>query len=136
MCQIGLHRSALRFTMLGISITGALAAPLAFAATSSYDGLYSGTGKVTFGSQPVCGSGGDLSVTVKDGNIDYKFGDFPLKSTISTDGNFRNTVRVGKQGRRTLRTKGTIANAMLEADLRTRDFTGHLCSYHWSLRKQ
>lgn len=128
--------SVIRFALLGISVIGALSAHLALAGDSTYDGLYSGKATVTTGSQPVCGSAGDISLNVTDGKIDYKFGDFPLKSAVSPDGHFRNVVHVGKKGRRMLRTRGTIANNILEADLRSRDFTGDLCSYHWSLRKQ
>jgi hypothetical protein len=124
-----------RFTMIGICMIGLLGAPSAFASAGSHDGTYSGVGTVTFGTQPVCGPGGDISITLKDALIDYKFGDFPLKFSVAEDGSLHYIVRAGKQARRTLRLTGKIADDRLEANLRTRDFTGHLCSYHWSLKK-
>ncbi len=128
--------SFFRFPVLGSFIIGVLSAHTALADANPYDGSYAGTATVTSGSQPVCGSDGNVSLVVQDGKVDYKFGDFPLKSTVSADGHFRNIVHVGKKGRRALRTRGTITNGILEADLRSRDFTGDLCSYHWSLHKQ
>jgi len=139
MFEIRLSKPSLRFPALGMILIGALSGSPAFADAGSYDGLYGGTQAVTFGSKPVCGSDGDVSVTVKGNAIEYRLGDFPLKSVVSDDGQFRSVVHVGGKrsgDRRTIRAKGTISNATLEADLNTRDFTGPLCSYHWSLRKQ
>jgi hypothetical protein len=135
MCCNDLNDFMRRFTMIGICMIGSLVAPSAFAGAGSNDGTYSGVGTVTFGTQPVCGPGGDISITVNDNRIDYKFGDFPLKFSVAEDGSLHYIVRAGKQGRRTLRLTGKIADVRLEANLRTRDFTGHLCSYHWSLNK-
>jgi hypothetical protein len=134
-CRNYLNDFVRRFTIIGICMIGSLGAPSAFASAGSHDGTYSGVGTVTFGTQPVCGSGGDISITVNDNLVDYKFGDFPLKFSVAEDGSLTDIVRVGKKGRRTLRLRGKIADVRLEANLRTRDFTGHLCSYHWSLKK-
>jgi hypothetical protein len=136
MYRTSLIMSLFRLPGLALALTGALGAPLACADAGPHDGLYSGTGATTYGSQPVCGAGGPMSITVQDSKIDYKFGEFPIKSVIATDGHFRAVTHIGKKARRTMRTRGTISNAMLEADLTSRDFTGHLCSYHWSLHKQ
>jgi hypothetical protein len=121
--------------MASILAIGLLVAFPSFAAAGSYDAIYSGTGTVTFGSEPVCGPTKDQTITVKEDQIDYQFGDFPLKITIAKNGKFAYSVRVGKKGRRALRVRGRIVSAVLEANLNTRDFTGHLCSYHWSLKK-
>jgi len=139
MFEIRLSKPSLRFAALGMVLIGALGANQAFADAGSYDGLYGGTQAVTFGSKPVCGSDGAVSITVKGNAIEYRLGDFPLKSAVNDDGHFRSVVGVGGKrsgDRRTIRTKGTISDAKLEADLNTRDFTGRLCSYHWSLRRQ
>ncbi len=128
----GLAGIVRRISLIGICTLGASSA---FAGAGSHDGTYGGAATVTFGTQPVCGSGGDISITVKDNLIDYRSGEFPLKFSVAEDGRLNYVVRVGKTGRRTLRLTGKITGARLEANLRTRDFTGHLCSYHWSLKK-
>jgi hypothetical protein len=136
MFRTSLNRSLLRLSGLALALTGALGAHLAYGDAGSRDGLYSGTGTVTSGTQPVCGTGGPVSITVQDSKIDYKFGEFPIKLVVADDGHFRTVTHIGKKDRRTMRTRGTISDAVLEANLVSRDFTGHLCSYHWSLRKQ
>jgi hypothetical protein len=87
----------------------------------------------------VCGSNADLLIPVKDGKVDYRLYDFPLKFNIADDGNFGATVLVGKLGRRSMGTEGKISDQLLEADVEVKSVSGAvslLCTYHWSLKRQ
>jgi hypothetical protein len=128
---------AYRSTIPAIFATGLINVLPASAGTALYDGSYSGPTTVTFAvSNEACGPGGDFSLAIKDGKIDVKWGDYPIKLEISEDGTFRGHVAVGKNGRRGLNIRGKIAGATLVANLRTQTAGEHLCSYHWSLAKQ
>jgi hypothetical protein len=122
--------------ILGIYTVGSFVALPAFAAESLFDASYSGPATVTYGSVPVCGADGSSSITVKDGEIRYGFGAFPLKIAVGPDGTFSDEVRKGNRGgAQTLFVKGRISNSVLDADFVVNDVSGHVCSYHWSLKK-
>jgi hypothetical protein len=127
-----MHRSL----VFGICAIGAGVALPVFAASNTFDGSYSGEGTVTFGTAPVCGADGPASVAVKDGEIVYGFGEFPLKMQVAPNGTFSDKIRKGNRGGgQTMRVKGKISNSGLEARFVVNGLHGHVCSYHWTLRK-
>jgi hypothetical protein len=127
-------RLVYKLVVLGICT---IVAHAAFAAGTPYDGSFSGPGTVTYGTAPVCGSDAGVSVIVKDGEIQYAFGSFPLKMDIAQDGTFRGrAIKGAKHGAgQAMHVKGRISNSVLEADFVVNGAQGHVCSYHWSLRK-
>ena len=116
-----------------------LAGPVMAAAAPAggvFDGSYSGPKAVTYGTEPVCGSAGDTSVMVRDGEIQAPFGDFALKLAVGSDGRLAGRVRKGNRGGgQSLRIRGQIHDDLLEANFVVNGVHGHLCSYHWALRR-
>jgi hypothetical protein len=109
---------------------------VASAANAAFDGSYSGETTVTYGTAPECGADGKASVAVRDGEIIYGFGAFPLKMEVARDGVFRGRARKGNRGGgQAMHVKGRISSSGLEADFVVNGVHGHVCSYHWSLRK-
>ena len=108
----------------------------AFSASDIFDGSYSGAKTVTYGTEPVCGSDGAATVTVEDDRIQYAFGAFPLKMNVGHDGTFRGRARKGnKGGGQVIHARGRISDSGLEAEFTVNGVHGHVCSYHWSLKK-
>jgi hypothetical protein len=128
----------LRVFIAGSFVILLIANQPAQAESKLYDGLYSGPATVTYGTQPVCGSGGEISITVAGARIDHKFGDFPLKLDISERGYFSGKVAIGaKHGAvRVMRTRGKIVNSLMTSNLSVSDLRGRTCAYQWSLHKQ
>jgi hypothetical protein len=125
-----------RALVCGISSAGLFVAHPTLAA-GSFDGSYSGTSEVTYGTEPVCGSGGPVTIAVKDGEIRYGYGAFPLKLEVAPDGTFTGSARKGNRGGgQRMRAKGRITNAALEAKFNANGMHGRVCSYHWSLKKE
>jgi hypothetical protein len=134
------HRRARKFVhwslLFGLCTIGPVVAPPAFAAGDSFDGSYSGDATVTYGTAPVCGTDAKVSVTVKDGEIEYKFGEFPLKMAVARNGAFSGRARKGNRGGgQAVHVKGQISNSGIEADFVVNGVHGHVCSYRWSLGK-
>jgi hypothetical protein len=122
--------------LFGIGVIGAVVASPVLAANSLFDGAYSGKATVTYGTAPVCGSDGTASVTVKDGEIVYGFGAFPLKLEVAQDGTFSGRARKGNRGGgQVMRARGTISKSDLEARFILNGVHGRVCAYHWSLSK-
>lgn len=122
--------------VFGICTIGPVVASSAIAASNSFDGSYSGKATVTYGTEPVCGSDGNVSVTVKEREIEYGLGAFPLKMDVAPNGAFRGRARKGNRGGgQVVHVKGRISNTGLEADFVVNGVQGHVCSYHWSLGK-
>jgi hypothetical protein len=109
-------------------------------AANNFDGLYSGPIVVTYGSAPVCGTGGEMSITVKDGKFDYFYQPATIKLEVSEDGSFTGYTRsgggTGSGGGKGLHTHGRIINGALEATFITKNYQGPICSYQWSLKKK
>ena len=112
--------------------------------SSQFDGLYSGVSTVTFGAVPLCGSDTHISLTIDNGMIDYKFGNYPLKFRLSEDGKLTYTVWIGEWGKHSVDIMGKVSGQILEAENVVSSPWGsspwggpqtHWCSYHWSLKK-
>ncbi len=125
-----------RALMIGMASSVAVLACPTFAADYSYDGAYSGVTTVTFGTVPVCGSDKDTSITVKDAQIQYGFGAFPLKMDVAQNGTFKGRARKGNRGGgQTVHVTGHISDDVLKATLNVNGVHGRVCSYHWLLNK-
>jgi hypothetical protein len=136
MAHACIARFAYRSLMFGMCSIGAAVAHPAFAAGSQFDASYHGPQTVTFGAAPECGSDAEASITITDGELKYGFGAFPLRIQVAQDGNFRGRVRKGnKGGGQAMRIKGRVSESDLQADFIVNGVHGHVCSYHWSLRK-
>jgi hypothetical protein len=122
--------------LFGMGVIGSIVASPAFAANTLFDGAYSGKATVTYGTAPECGSDGTASVTVKDSEIVYGFGAFPLKLEVAQNGTFSGRARKGNRGGgQVMRVRGKISKSDLEAGFTVNGVHGRVCAYHWSLSK-
>ena len=131
-----MDRLVRRSLLWGLCAIGPLAAHGAVAAEGPYDGTYSGKATVTFGTASVCGSDGVASVTVRDSEIEYGFGAFPLKMAVAHDGRFSGRARKGNRGGgQVMRASGRISKSDLVAGFTVNGVHGRVCAYHWALSK-
>ena len=109
----------------------------ALASNTVFDGIYTGSAKVTSGSAAVCGCDSELALTVENGKFEYKYLAVVSKLEVTHDGTFSDKERYGGRGvEGYYTTTGKISNGLLDADFNTTQTWGLLCSYHWSLRKK
>lgn len=110
-------------------------APLASFAMGPYDGVYTGTQRVTkTNNSTQCSkiNQDGVKVMVMDNTIRYRWGPVPLQATVAGDGSFSVDVAGGaSRGYSSdISFKGRIATGNLEADV-----GGNICAGHLSLRK-
>jgi hypothetical protein len=101
-----------------------------------FEGVYSGMATVTYGTAPVCGKDGVMTVTIKDGKFEYSYTPAAIsKYIVRPDGTFSYEV-VGGRGGRHYSTTGKIRGGILEVDfVYNSDSFGPQCAYHWSLKR-
>jgi hypothetical protein len=114
------------------------AVPLAYSAMAMgpYDGVYSGTQRVTkTNNSTQCQriDQDNVKVMVVDSTFRYRWGPIPLQATVASDGSFSVNV-AGAAGTTTSSSvflKGRINIGNLDAEV-----GGNICAAHLSLRKQ
>jgi hypothetical protein len=143
------YRCAMRFAhsllVSGLCSIGSSLLSSAIAQEIAFDGLYSGTSETVYHlSEALCGpSVSKMSITVKQGVVEYGDGPASIKFPIASDGTFRNaSQRGGGVGgvryRDTI--QGKISGPIVEANhsIRNRIIGGAhptICEYNIVLKK-
>ena len=93
------------------------------AASSEFDGTYSGEMKLMPGGSPRCPPGRTVTLTVKDGKVPVSWRKEPGEAVIKLDGSFAGAVGGAKAS-------GKITGDKLEKEIGDAN-----CTYQWSLKR-